>query len=67
MTTFGLVHGAWHSGACWDPTAAVLRALGHDVIAMDLPCSDATAGIQDYADVVSRPEALADALTSDVA
>lgn len=59
MTTFCLVHGAWHSAACWDPTAAVLRARGHSVVAMDLPCSDAAAGIEDYVDVVL--DALGDA------
>jgi pimeloyl-ACP methyl ester carboxylesterase len=59
MTTFCLVHGAWHSAACWDPTVAELRGRGHDVIAMDLPCSDATAGIEEYVDVVL--DALGDA------
>jgi len=59
MTTFGLVHGAWHSAACWDPTATVLRDRGHEVISMDLPCSDATAGIEEYVDVVL--DALGDA------
>ena len=59
MTTFALVHGAWHSGACWDPTAAVLRARGHDVITMDLPCSDPAAGLEEYAAVVL--DALGDA------
>ena len=67
MTTFGLVHGAWHS-ACWDPTVAVLRARGHDAITMDLPCSDATAGVEGgHSPMLARPEALADALTSGLA
>ncbi|MGQ0833154.1 MAG: alpha/beta fold hydrolase [Microthrixaceae bacterium] len=48
MTTFALVHGAWHTGACWDPTAELLRAAGHTVIAPDLPCTDPTAGLADY-------------------
>ena len=52
MTTFALVHGAWHNGSCWDPTAAVLRQRGHEVITMDLPCTDPAAGLEEYATVV---------------
>jgi pimeloyl-ACP methyl ester carboxylesterase len=52
MTTFALVHGAWHSGACWDPTADVLRLAGHDVVAVDLPCDNPAAGLVDCAATV---------------
>ncbi|MFC6087310.1 alpha/beta hydrolase [Sphaerisporangium aureirubrum] len=31
MSTFVLVHGAWHGGWCWDRVAPLLRAAGHDV------------------------------------
>lgn len=31
MTTFVLVHGAWHGGWCWRHVARALRAAGHDV------------------------------------
>lgn len=31
MTTYVLVHGAWHGGWCWTRVAARLRAAGHDV------------------------------------
>jgi pimeloyl-ACP methyl ester carboxylesterase len=31
MTTFVLVHGAWHGGWCWRRVADRLRAAGHDV------------------------------------
>ena len=31
MTTFLLVHGAWHGGWCYRETARELRAAGHDV------------------------------------
>lgn len=31
MTTFVLVHGAWHGGWCWRDTAVHLRAMGHEV------------------------------------
>ncbi|MGQ0432785.1 MAG: alpha/beta fold hydrolase [Microthrixaceae bacterium] len=52
MTTFALVHGAWHTGSCWDPTAALLREAGHTVVAPDLPCDDAGAGLDAYAATV---------------
>lgn len=58
MTTFALVHGAWHSGSCWDPTTALLREAGHPVVAPDLPCDDVTAGLERYAATVI--DALAD-------
>ncbi|MFV0473185.1 MAG: alpha/beta fold hydrolase [Pikeienuella sp.] len=29
MTTFTLLHGAWHGGWCWSRVAAILRARGH--------------------------------------
>ena len=54
MTTFALVHGAWHSGACWDPTAALLRTAGHTVVAPDLPCTSPSAGLVDYATTVLK-------------
>ncbi len=31
MTTFVLVHGAWHGGWCWSRVARLLRERGHDV------------------------------------
>lgn len=31
MSTFVLVHGAWHGGWCWDRVAPRLREAGHDV------------------------------------
>lgn len=52
MTTFALVHGAWHRATCWTPTAEMLRAAGHEVVAVDLPCEDPTAGLDDYATTV---------------
>jgi pimeloyl-ACP methyl ester carboxylesterase len=52
MTTFALVHGAWHTSACWDPTAALLRAGGHDVVAVDLPSDNPAAGLVDCAATV---------------
>lgn len=52
MTTFALVHGAWHGSPCWEPTAILLREAGHRVVAPDLPCDDPDAGLDDYASVV---------------
>jgi pimeloyl-ACP methyl ester carboxylesterase len=37
MTTFVLVHGAFHGGWCWYKVAALLEARGHRVLAPDLP------------------------------
>lgn len=52
MTTFALVHGAWHGGWCWDRVAPELVAAGHRVVAVDLPCDDVRAGCAEYAEVV---------------
>ena len=52
MTTFALVHGAWHGSWCWDRLAPELEARGHGVIAVDLPAESATAGMTAYRDVV---------------
>jgi pimeloyl-ACP methyl ester carboxylesterase len=34
---FVLVHGGFHGAWCWSRTAAELRRLGHDAVAVDLP------------------------------
>jgi pimeloyl-ACP methyl ester carboxylesterase len=53
MTTFALVHGAWHGGWCWELVTPLLQQVGHDVVAPDLPCDDGSAKTFDpYADVV---------------
>lgn len=36
MTTFVLIHGAWHGGWCWKRVAPILRAAGHEVFAPSL-------------------------------
>src|SRR4051812_17631525 len=36
MSTFVLVHGAWHGGWCWDRVAPRLRTAGHEVHAPTL-------------------------------
>ncbi|MFM8550766.1 MAG: alpha/beta fold hydrolase [Nitrospiraceae bacterium] len=37
MSTFVLLHGAWHGGWVWDRVAPLLKAHGHTVIAPDVP------------------------------
>jgi pimeloyl-ACP methyl ester carboxylesterase len=52
MTTFALVHGAWHGSWCWEQLTPLLQQAGHDVVAMDLPSEAGTATFDTYADVV---------------
>ncbi len=52
VTTFVLVHGAWHGAWCWDRLVPLLAKRGHDAITMDLPVDDASATFDTYADVV---------------
>jgi pimeloyl-ACP methyl ester carboxylesterase len=49
VSTFCLIHGAWHDGSCWDPLIGHLRARGHEAVAPDLPYDDATAGYAERA------------------
>lgn len=37
MTTFVLVHGAYHGGWCYEKVVPLLEAQGHSAIAVDLP------------------------------
>jgi len=56
MTTFLLIHGAWHGGWCWHKVAPLLKAKGHKAIAADLPghgedrTPTASATLKGYAD-----------------
>ena len=52
MATYVLIHGAGSDSWYWHLVAPKLRALGHEVVAPDLPCDDDAAGLQDYADTV---------------
>jgi pimeloyl-ACP methyl ester carboxylesterase len=52
MTTFALVHGAWHGAWCWERLTPLLHQAGHDVVTMDMPSEDGTATFDTYADVV---------------
>lgn len=37
MSTFVLVHGAWHGAWCWHKVVPRLEAAGHEVVTLDLP------------------------------
>ena len=54
MSTFVLVHGAWHGAWCWERFVPELEIRGHTAIAMNLPVEDGAATFDDYALVVIR-------------
>ncbi len=62
MSTFVIVPGAWDTPAAMEPVVEPLESAGHDVIVVDLPCDDAAATLEQYADAVRAafPDDLAD-------
>jgi pimeloyl-ACP methyl ester carboxylesterase len=54
MSTFVLVHGAWHGAWCWSRLLPEMEARGHTSVVMDLPVEDGDATFEDYADAVLR-------------
>lgn len=54
MTTFGLVPGACHGAWCFELLVPELRALGHEAIAVDLPCDDPAVDLEGYADIATQ-------------
>lgn len=62
--TFVLVHGAWHSGHCWEPVAKLLRAQGCTVYAPDLPGHGANALPLDKVTLKAYVECLVELLDS---
>ena len=64
MSTFVIVPGAWDTPATMDPLVEPLESAGHDVIVVDLPCDDAAATLEQYADAVRA--VLPDDLLADV-
>jgi pimeloyl-ACP methyl ester carboxylesterase len=59
VSTFLLVHGAWHGGWCWRRVATHLRAAGHEVLTPTLT------GLSDRAHLLS-PQVGLDTHTEDV-
>ncbi|HET6503512.1 MAG TPA: alpha/beta hydrolase family protein [Amycolatopsis sp.] len=59
MSTFLLVHGAWHGGWCWSRVAPHLRAAGHEVLTPTLT------GLSDRAHLLS-PQVGLDTHTEDI-
>jgi len=68
MSTYVLIHGAWHGGWCWHKVVARLQAAGHKVLAPDLaglgadktPLADVTlelwnASVRDLLDQQDEP------------
>jgi len=54
MTTFVLVPGAGGMAWYWHRVAPLIRAAGHEAVAIDLPGDDANSGLEVYADIVIR-------------
>jgi pimeloyl-ACP methyl ester carboxylesterase len=52
VTTFALVHGAWHGAWCFERLVAELQRRDHEAFAIDLPATDVTAGNVAYAGVI---------------
>ena len=53
MTTFALIHGAWHGAWCWDLLVDELTKRGHRGVAPDVPFYDATATWDTYIEVIT--------------
>jgi len=54
MATYVLIPGAGGSAWYWHLVTPELQARGHDVVAVDLPAADDTAGLTEYADAVIK-------------
>ena len=52
MATYVLIPGAGSDSWYWHLVVPELQARGHDVVTMDLPCDDDTAGLAEYTDAV---------------
>ena len=52
VATYVLIHGAGSDSWHWHLVVPRLQALGHDVVAVDLPCEDDGAGLEEYAQAV---------------
>ena len=53
MSTFVLIPGAGGTAWYWHRTVALLQRAGHEAIAVDLPGADESAGLPEYAGIVT--------------
>lgn len=49
MSTFALIHGAWHGPWCWERLITELERRGHRVVAVDARFDDPDATFEDHA------------------
>lgn len=54
MATFVLIPGGGSDPSYWRFLVAALRDRGHEAVAVDLPCEDDAAGLEEYADAVVK-------------
>jgi pimeloyl-ACP methyl ester carboxylesterase len=52
VATYVLIHGAGSDSWSWHLVVPLLEGAGHDVVAVDLPCDDDSAGLEEYAQAV---------------
>jgi pimeloyl-ACP methyl ester carboxylesterase len=60
MTTFCLIHGAWHGAWCWERLIPELEAARHRTIAVELPSDRPGTTCSDYAELIARELAAED-------
>ena len=60
MSTFGLIHGAWHGPWCWERLIPELERGGHRAIAIDVRFDDPDATFEDHAATAAAALAGAD-------
>ena len=62
MATFVIVPGAWDTPATMEPLIEPLASAGHEVTVVDLPCEDAGATLEEYANAARAvlPDDLSD-------
>src|ERR1700704_2794952 len=54
MATYVLIPGAGGDAWYWHRVVPELQARGHDVVAVDLPAADESAGWKEYADAIEK-------------
>ena len=54
LSTFALIHGAWHGAWCWERLVGPLSERGHEVVVPELPSEDTEAGLEQYAETIEH-------------